>query len=147
ETGSYTKFEATMNSLRRFVPACLAVFLFGSAMTLRAAETHAATAGAISLHGGWQIQSWCEAKATGAQISAAGFAATGWHKTTVPNTVVGTLVDDKTYTDPTYGTNLKKFPGMNYSDKSFFALQDMPEGSPYKCSWWWRLEFNVGPFL
>jgi len=34
---------------------------------------------------------------------------------------------------------------MNYSDKSFFALQDMPEGSPFRCSWWWRTEFAVKP--
>jgi exo-1,4-beta-D-glucosaminidase len=97
----------------------------------------------VSLNQGWQIQSSCEAKVTGEQISTAGFAATGWHKTTVPNTVVGTLVGDGTFPDPTYGTNLKNFPGMNYSDKSFFALQDMPDGSPYKCSWWWRLEFKL----
>jgi len=45
------------------------------------------------------------------KVSAAGFATNGWHKTTVPNTVVGTLVDDKTYPDPTYGTNLKNLPG------------------------------------
>jgi exo-1,4-beta-D-glucosaminidase len=59
--------------------------------------------------------------------------------------VVGTLVDDKTYPDPTYGTNLKKLPGMNYSEKSFFALLDMPEGSPFRCSWWWRAEFTLRP--
>jgi exo-1,4-beta-D-glucosaminidase len=97
------------------------------------------------LNDGWQIQSSCEAKATGEQVSTAGFAASGWHKTTVPNTVVGTLVDDKTYPDPTYGTNLKKLPGMNYSERSFFALLDMPEGSPFHCSWWWRAEFTLRP--
>jgi len=102
-------------------------------------------ASVVSLNYGWQIQSSCEAKATGLQISTPGFEATGWHKTTVPNTVVGTLVDDKTYPDPMYGMNLKKLPGMNYSDKSFFALQDMPEGSPFRCSWWWRTEFAVKP--
>jgi exo-1,4-beta-D-glucosaminidase len=101
----------------------------------------------VDLNGGWQIQSSCEAKTSGEQVSAPGFAATGWHKTTVPNTVVGTLVDDKTYPDPTYGTNLKKLPGMNYSDKSFFAIQDMPEGSPFHCSWWWRTEFTLHPPL
>src|SRR5213594_4420656 len=99
------------------------------------------SASVVSLNEGWQIQSSCEAKATGAQVSTPGFTASGWHKTTVPNTVVGTLVDDKTYPDPTYGTNFKKFPGMNYSDKSLFANQDMPEGSPFRCSWWWRTEF------
>ena len=101
----------------------------------------------VSLNEGWQIQSSCDAKATGEQVSTPGYAADGWHKTTVPNTVVGTLVDDKTYPDPMYGTNLKKLPGMNYSDKSFFAIQDMPEGSPFRCSWWWRREFAVKPPL
>jgi exo-1,4-beta-D-glucosaminidase len=99
----------------------------------------------LSLNEGWQIQSSCEAKETGEQISSAGFAVTGWHKSTVPNTVFGTLVNDGTFPDPTYATNLKNFPGMNYSDKHFFALQDMPDGSPYRCSWWWRLEFKLQP--
>jgi exo-1,4-beta-D-glucosaminidase len=111
----------------------------------RGAEPPNATTSAIDLNQGWQIQSSCEVKANGEQVSTQGFAAAGWHKTTVPNTVVGTLVDDKTYPDPTYGTNLKSFPGMNYSDKSFFALQDMPEGSPFRCSWWWRTEFTLRP--
>src|SRR6266852_1906049 len=102
-------------------------------------------ASVVSLNDGWQIQSSCEAKSTGQQVSTAGFEANGWHKTTAPNTVVGTLVDDKTYPDPTYGTNLKNFPGMNYNDKSIFSIQDMPEGSPFRCSWWWRTEFAVKP--
>jgi exo-1,4-beta-D-glucosaminidase len=99
----------------------------------------------LDLNGGWQIQSSCEAKAGGEQVSTPGFAATGWHKTMVPNTVVGTLVDDKTYPDPMYATNLKKFPGMNYSDKPVFANIDMPEDSPFRCSWWWRKEFTLPP--
>jgi exo-1,4-beta-D-glucosaminidase len=99
--------------------------------------------GRVSLDKDWNIQSSCETKATAEQISTAGFSEKGWHKSTVPNTVVGTLVDDKTYPDPTYATNLKNYPGMNYSDKSFFALQDFPEGSPFHCSWWWRKEFIV----
>src|SRR6266478_2685887 len=102
-------------------------------------------ASVVSLNDGWEIQSSCEAKSTGEQVSTPGYAASGWHKTVVPNTVVGTLVDDKTYPDPTYGTNLKNFPGMNYNDKSIFSIQDMPEGSPFRCSWWWRTEFAVKP--
>jgi exo-1,4-beta-D-glucosaminidase len=100
---------------------------------------------AVSLNQGWQIQSSCETKAAGEQVSTPGFAATGWHKTTVPNTVVGTLVDDKTYPDPTYGMNLKNLPGMGYPDKQIFAVQDMPERSPFRCSWWWRTEFILRP--
>ena len=94
------------------------------------------------LHKNWQIQSSCEVKATGEQISSAGFDAKDWHKTVVPATVVGALVTDKTYADPNYGTNLKSFPGMNYSDQNLFANQEMPEGGPFRCSWWYRTEFT-----
>src|ERR1700722_18777014 len=96
---------------------------------------------ALLLKSGWQIQSSCVAKATGEQISAAGFDASTWHKSDLPATVVGALVTDKTYPDPYFGTNLKSLPGMNYSNKSFFAIQDMPAGSPFLCSWWFRAEF------
>jgi exo-1,4-beta-D-glucosaminidase len=122
--------------------AFLALLMFRAA-AVRAADEPVEQNGRVSLDKDWNIQSSCETKATTAQISMAGFEEKGWHKTTVPNTVVGSLVDDKTYPDPTYATNLKNYPGMNYSDKSFFALQDMPEGSPFRCSWWWRKEFTV----
>jgi len=96
----------------------------------------------IYLHKNWQIQSSCEVTAIGEQISSTGFDANAWHKADIPATVVGALVTDKTYPDPNYGTNLKSFPGMNYSDKNLFANQDMPEGSPFRCSWWYRTEFT-----
>jgi exo-1,4-beta-D-glucosaminidase len=97
----------------------------------------------IFLHKDWRLQSSCEAHAGGAQVSTAGFDASKWHRTDLPNTVVGALVDDKTYPDPTYSTNLKSLPGMDYSSKTFFALQDMPKDSPFRCSWWFRTEFTV----
>ena len=97
----------------------------------------------IYLHKNWQILSSCEVKAVGEQISLVGFDAKGWHKADVPATVVGALVTDKTYPDPNYGTNLKSFPGMNYSDKNLFANQEMPDGSPFRCSWWYRTEFTT----
>jgi exo-1,4-beta-D-glucosaminidase len=97
----------------------------------------------VYLHHGWQVQSSCVAKTAGEQISTVGFDAASWHKTDLPATVVGTLVTDKTYPDPYFGTNLKTLPGMNYSNKSFFAIQDMPAGSPFLCSWWFRVEFDA----
>ena len=106
-----------------------------------AADTPASPVPSMDLLKGWEIQSSCEVKAAGETISQSGLSTAGWHKTTVPNTVVGSLVDDKTYPDPTYATNLKTLPGMNYSSATFFANQDMPDGSPFKCSWWWRNEF------
>src|SRR5258707_13781099 len=97
----------------------------------------------IFLHKDWQIQSSCEVKAGRAEISARTFDAKGWHHTDVPSTVVGALVADKPYPDPNYGTNLKSFPGMDYSSKTFFANQDLPKGSPFRCSWWFRTEFSL----
>jgi len=99
--------------------------------------------GPTYLHKNWQLQSSCEVKAGGEQISTTGFDASSWHKAEIPATVVGALVTDKTYPDPNYGTNLETFPGMNYSAAGLFANQDMPEGSPFKCSWWFRTEFSA----
>jgi exo-1,4-beta-D-glucosaminidase len=99
--------------------------------------------GKIYLHKDWQLQSSCEVKASGKEISAPGFDAKGWHHSDMPSTVVGALVADKTYPDPDYGTNLKSFPGMNYSSQTFFANQDMPKESPFRCSWWFRTEFTA----
>ena len=131
---------------RRLVLLFVLLILRGSFSGFTSAETAAPEAArpkSLELLDGWAIQSSCEAKMPGGAVSGPGFDTAGWHKTTVPNTVVGTLVDDKTYPDPNYGTNFRSFPGMNYSSASFFALQDMPEGSPFKCSWWWRDEFVV----
>ena len=95
------------------------------------------------LHHGWKIQSSCNAKGEGKEISTAGFSTIDWHRAEVPTTVVAALVADKTYADPDYGMNLKSLPGMNYSRTEFFANQPMPEGSPFGCSWWFRTEFSV----
>jgi exo-1,4-beta-D-glucosaminidase len=97
----------------------------------------------LLLRKNWQLQSSCEVKASAAQISSAGFDASAWHHTDVPSTVVGALVSDKTYPDPNYGTNLLSFPGFVNDRQHFFANQDMPNGSPFRCSWWFRTEFPL----
>jgi exo-1,4-beta-D-glucosaminidase len=96
----------------------------------------------VFVHKDWQIQSSCEAKAGGAEISTPGFDAKGWHHADIPATVVGALVTDKTYPDPDYGANLRSFPGFNDDPQHFFSNLDMPKGSPFRCSWWFRTEFS-----
>src|ERR1700682_5545848 len=122
---------------------CFALMLVAGLLLTGRAAFSADGSSKIFLHKDWQIQSSCEAKASGDEISAPGFNAKGWHHSDIPSTVVGALVSDKTYLDPNYGTNMKWFPGMNYSSKSFFANQDMPKGSPFLCSWWFRTEFSL----
>src|SRR6202171_2522144 len=122
---------------------CFALMLVAGLLLTGRAAFSADGSSKIFLHKDWQIQSSSEAKASGAEISAPGFDAKGWHHADIPSTVVGALVTDKTYPDPNYGTNLKSFPGMDYSSKTFFANQDMPKDSPFRCSWWFRTEFAV----
>ncbi len=132
-----------MPSSQKFSARMLGGAFVSLVLSMAAAGAAEVQPARIYLHRNWQIQSSCEVKAAGEQISSAGFDAKSWHKADVPATVVGALVTDKTYLDPNYGTNLKSLPGMNYSDKNLFANQEMPDGSPFRCSWWYRTEFTL----
>ena len=132
-----------MSLARWFRVSILGVAILAIPAAAFTAETSAEQPAKLFLHKNWQVQSSCESKATGEQISQAGFAAGAWHHSDIPATVVGVLVTDKTYPDPNYGLNLKSFPGMNYSSKNLFANQDVPKDSPFHCSWWFRTEFNL----
>ena len=95
------------------------------------------------LRDNWALESACRIKAPGEEISKAGFETPEWHKTQVPVTVVGALVTDKTYPDPYFGMNLRSLPGMNFATRRLFVDQPMPEGSPFRCGWWYRTEFTL----
>jgi exo-1,4-beta-D-glucosaminidase len=95
------------------------------------------------LHDHWTLQSSCSVKATGEQISTPGFLVEGWHRAQVPTTVVAALVADQTLPDPTYGMNLRSYPGMTYPIGENFSNLPMSPDSPYYCSWWYRTEFRL----
>src|SRR5882724_9174823 len=83
-------------------------------------------AGKVFLHAGWNIQASSKvAGSSGAQISAPGFATTGWYPVTVPTTVFAGLVANQVYPDPFIGDNLTKAPASIASS-----------------SWWYRTEFT-----
>jgi exo-1,4-beta-D-glucosaminidase len=126
-----------------FAAVASAVLAVCAGLAGRASAEPQPAAHRFYLQKNWELQSSCEIKARGEELSKPGYDAAGWHKLEVPSTVVGALVTDKTYPDPDYGTNLKNFPGMNYSTRGLFANQDMPKGSPFACSWWYRTEFTV----
>src|SRR2546423_14134264 len=66
------------------------------------------------LHENWTLQSSCKLNGAGGEkIAAVGFSTAGWHRTTVPSTVVAALVSDKTFPDPYFAVNLRSLPGMN----------------------------------
>jgi len=95
------------------------------------------------LDGTWRMQSSCQESAKGDQISNVGFDASKWHDAEIPGTVVGALVTDKTLPDPNFSMNLKQFPGFVMDNRGVFATRDMPENSPYRCSFWFRTEFTA----
>ena len=89
---------------------------------------------------GWAIQSSAQVQAQGEALSRPGFATAGWHRASVPATVVSALVADGTYPDPYYGTNLRKFPGVSYKVGTNFSNVAMPADSPFAVPWWYRTE-------
>jgi exo-1,4-beta-D-glucosaminidase len=89
----------------------------------------------IFLHDHWTIQSSANITDNGKSISLPGYAAKGWYPTSVPSTVLASLVANKVYPDPYYGNNFFELPGIR--------RWDIPEGNPFKCSWWYRTEFDV----
>ena len=114
-----------------------------AAALLLAATEPARAASKLALETGWMIQSSAKVRAKGDAISKPGFATPGWHRITVPNTVVGGLVDSGVLPDPFFGMNLRKFAGVTYPIGERFQLLPTPDDSPYKPSWWYRTEFDL----
>jgi exo-1,4-beta-D-glucosaminidase len=119
--------------------ACRAVAL----VALLAAPVSAQRAPALTLTGGWRLQSSAAVHETGATISTASFQATGWYPATVPSTVLATLVANKVYPDPYFGMNLRSIPGTSYPIGRNFSALPMPAESPFRVSWWYRTEFRL----
>jgi exo-1,4-beta-D-glucosaminidase len=61
-----------------------------------------------------------------------------WYPATVPSTVFGTLVENKVFPDPYYGTNIQTVPG--YISR---RGGEIPDDSPFKVSWWYRTVFTL----
>ena len=99
----------------------------------------------VSLEKNWHLQSACKLTDGGEKISRPGYNLQSWLATTVPHTVLGAQVDAKMFPDPFYGMNLRAIPGTTYPIGKLFAELPMPDDSPYKCSWWYRTEFHLGP--
>jgi exo-1,4-beta-D-glucosaminidase len=97
----------------------------------------------ITLRDGWAVQSSAKVKASGETVSAVGFDASSWYKTSAPNTVFAVLVENGLYQDPYFGMNLRSVPGVSYPIGGQFANLEMPEDSPYAVPWWYRKEFEV----
>ncbi|NIM48524.1 MAG: glycosyl hydrolase family 2 [Gemmatimonadales bacterium] len=97
----------------------------------------------LLLSTGWTLRSSVELDLRGEVISRPGLNTASWHRISVPNTVVGALVENGVYEDPYFGMNLRDIPGTTYPIGQNFAMRPMPEDSPFRRSWWYRREFTL----
>jgi exo-1,4-beta-D-glucosaminidase len=103
----------------------------------------AAASAELELREGWTLQSSANVAAGGEAVSSVGFPTSGWHRATVPTTVVSALVKDGTFPDPDFGMNLRQIPGTTYDIGVNFSNREMPERSPFRVPWWYRTEFTL----
>ncbi len=113
----------------------------GAAPKLLPGETPTPNTDELVLQKGWSLQSSAKVDATGAVIASETFVPLGWHKATVPTTVVSVLVSDKTLPDPYFAMNLRQFAGVTYPIGGNFSNIAMQPDSPYAVSWWYRKQF------
>ncbi len=114
--------------------------IFIAAISMMASLFIAAPAFAakINLRNNWSIQSSKEVKVSGNILSTASWKPERWYPATVPSTVFGTLVENKVYPDPYFGTNILNVPG--YISR---RGGEIPDDSPFKSSWWYRTTFTL----
>jgi exo-1,4-beta-D-glucosaminidase len=97
----------------------------------------------VELADGWALQSSASVSATGEALSTAGAATDGWHRASVPTTVVSALVADGTFPDPYVSRNLRELPGTSYPIGHNFSNLEMPADSPFRVPWWFRTETTL----
>lgn len=79
----------------------------------------------------------------GETISTPEYDPQGWYPVSVPQTVVGGLVENRVYEDPYYGLNMKKIPGYKHGRSIHFSIYHMPDDSPFRKTWWYRTEWTL----
>lgn len=97
----------------------------------------------LTLTENWSIQSSGKTGAGGEVISTASFQPHDWYRTTVPASVLSALVRNHVYPDPYSGMNLRAIPGTTYPIGENFSNLEMPPGSPFAGSWWYRTDFEI----
>lgn len=135
-----------MHTSQNICTFLFAIVVFtGAALASQTPAAHNWEGGRIALHDGWQIQSSCQALEKGDVISTPAFKPHNWYPASVPGAVVANLVADKVrdYPDPYAGMNLRRMPGVKYPIGGEFSNLPMPEDSPFRCSWWYRMTFDV----
>jgi exo-1,4-beta-D-glucosaminidase len=92
----------------------------------------------ILLQDNWAIQSSAQIKEDGRVLSGQTFNPEKWYPAKVPSTVLGTLVENKVFPDPYFGTNIESLPGFIKDRRG-----EIPPESPFSVAWWYRTVFDL----
>jgi exo-1,4-beta-D-glucosaminidase len=113
--------------MKHFIaPFLVTLFLFSFCIIPAKSQLKTDNQFDTELHGHWYIQSTAKVADGGDVISTSAFHPQHWYPTSVPHTVLGTLVDDGVYKNVFFGRNLTKIPD---------SLFNVP--------WWYRTTFNL----
>jgi exo-1,4-beta-D-glucosaminidase len=119
------------------------VFLaFLSAVSFAQAP-HSVTGPHFGLRDGWALQSSVKVEEKAETISSTTFQPKDWLAASLPTTVVAAQVKSGLLPDPSFGMNLRQYPGIGYPIGFNFSNIPMPPDSPYAVSWWYRKEFRL----
>src|SRR5215471_15755969 len=80
----------------------------------------------LFLREGWRLQSSAKTTEQGDTLSQREAQTKDWYPASVPSTVVGTLVENKVYSEPFAGMNLRGLPGCRYPIGANFSNLPMP---------------------
>ncbi|HWW39069.1 glycoside hydrolase family 2 protein [Pedobacter sp.] len=73
------------------------------------------------LNSEWKCLPLKQVQAGGEQISATGYALSGWKPATVPGTVLTTMLNNKEVPDPFYGMNNEKIPDIYVTGRDYYT--------------------------
>ena len=113
--------------------------------TIAASSKEGTDSSTMVLRDNWFIEPSADVHAHGEAISNVGFSTRDWYPATLPSTVMSALVEDRVYSDPYTGVNLRSIPGTTYPIFEDFSNVPMPPASPFRQSWWYRTEFKLPP--
>ena len=138
-----------MNGITRrgFLKSAGAVAVGAAVVETTEANERSSLPAEVMLKEGWFIQSSILVDKGGEAVSGSGFSTKGWHKATMPCTVLSALVKNGVYPDPRNALDCYKIPdsadefNQKYDLAKFSHLPD--KRNPWRDPYWYRTEFTL----
>ncbi len=91
----------------------------------------------------WLMQASAGLTVHGETLSTHRYDPSGWMPATVPGSVMAGLVANGRHPDPYIGLNMRDLPGYKLGKTTHFSHHYMPDGSPFRRTWWYRTDFDL----